>query len=136
MSERKIFINLSIENLERTLTFFRGLGFEFNPKFSDHTTACMLLNPGAYVMLLQADRFKEFVKRRPVVSANAGTSALYALELSSRAEVDSFAAKVDALGGTAAGEPMDLGFMYQRSFHDLDGHHWEIFYMDESQFPG
>ena len=129
MANRKMFLNLAVRDLDASVEFFTKLGFAFDERFTDETATCMLVGEDAYVMLLTESKFKEFTKKS-ISDANAQTEAMVALTVESKDEVDSFADKALAVGATQANEPSDLGFMYGRSFYDLDGHHWEIFWMD------
>jgi uncharacterized protein len=126
---RKLFVNLPVQHLERSKAFFGRLGFEFNPKFTDENAACMLVGEDAYVMLLTVPFFRGFTQRK-VGDPRETTQALYALSCDSRAEVDALVQRALDQGATPALEPKDYGFMYQRSFYDLDGHHWEVMWMD------
>ena len=132
---RNLYVNLPVQDLDRTVDFFAALGFSFNPKFTDENATCMIVNDGTSVMLLVESYFATFTKK-PLADAHAVTETLLALSLDSRAEVDDFIAKALAKGAVEYAEPKDLGFMYQRGIADLDGHQWEVFFMDESQFPG
>jgi predicted lactoylglutathione lyase len=125
---RLIFVNLPVRDLEASRAFFGELGFEFDAKFTDDTCACMVVSEQAYVMLLDQARFTEFATK-PVADARTTTEALFCVSAEGRDGVDAVADAALAAGGTAAKEPMDLGFMYGRSFHDLDGHHWEVMWM-------
>ena len=124
-----LFVNLAVRDLERTKAFFRELGFDFNPQFTDETAACMPLNEGAFVMLLTEPKFREFTRNRPC-DTSTHTEALLALSVDSREAVDRMVETVEALGGREAMPPQDHGFMYQRSFYDLDGHGWQVMWMD------
>ena len=126
---RKLFVNLAIKDAARSRTFFSALGFSFNEQFSTSDTLCMVLSDHAYVMLLEEARFKEFT-RREVCDTATHTEGLFALSAESREEVDALVHKAFTLGGAAAQKPQDHGFMYGWSFYDLDGHHWEVFWMD------
>jgi len=126
---RKIFVNIAVGDLKKSMQFFATLGFEFNPKFTDEKAACMIVNADAFVMLLTEPFFKTFTKREPCDTTKQ-TEGLLALSCSSRAEVDEIVVKAIAAGGKHAMDPMDHGFMYGWSFYDLDGHHWEVFWMD------
>jgi predicted lactoylglutathione lyase len=126
---RKLFVNLFVRDLKRSMEFFRTLGFEFNAQFTDETAACMLVGEDAYVMLLVEGRFKEFSKKQLCTTATH-TEGLFALSAESRAEVDELVKKAIAVGGTPALDPVDHGFMYYSTFYDLDGHHWEVMWMD------
>ena len=131
----KVFVNLPVRDLPRAMDFFRKLGFEFNPKFTDEKAACMVLSEEGYVMLLREEFFKTLT-RRPVGDYAARTSAIVAFSVDSREAVDEAAAKAAAAGATPAMDPQDHGFMYLKSFHDLDGHHWEVFWMDPAAAQG
>lgn len=133
-TRHKLFVNLPVADLQRSITFFEALGFRFNSYFTDATATCMLVGEDAYVMLLTPDRFRGF-SGREIPDAHATTAALYALSMESRPAVDAMVAAAMALGGTAA-PVVDHGFMYQSGFHDLDGHHWEVFWMDPAAVPG
>ena len=132
---RNLYINLPVKDLERTVDFFAALGFSFNPRFTDENATCMIVNDGTSVMLLVESFFATFTKKS-VADAHAVTETLLALSVDSRADVDDFVAKALAMGASEYADPRDLGFMYQRGIADLDGHQWEVFFMDESQFPG
>jgi predicted lactoylglutathione lyase len=126
-----IFPNLAVEDLDRSVEFFTKLGFTFNPQFTDETATAMVVNEGAVVMLMVKDRFADFTSKE-IVDPRTHTEAILALSAESREDVDEFADKALASGGSPAREPMELGFMYGRSFNDPDGHLWEIFWMDPS----
>ena len=126
---RKIFLNLAVRDLARSMEFFRSLGFEFNMKFTDDKAACMIVSEEAYVMLLSEPFFRTFTKRE-ICDTASHTEGLFALSCDSRAEVDEMVGKAIAAGGTHAMGATDHGFMYGWSFYDLDGHHWEVFWMD------
>ncbi|WP_437313402.1 VOC family protein [Sorangium sp. So ce385] len=126
---RKIFVNLSVRDLKRSMEFFSKLGFEFNPQFTDENAACMVVSEEAYVMLLAEPFFKTFTKKE-ICSTSTHTEGLFALSCSSRAEVDDMVKKAIAAGGSHALDPQDHGFMYGWSFYDVDGHHWEVVWMD------
>lgn len=126
---RLLFLNLPVVDLRASRAFFGALGFEFNEKFCDQGAACMVVSEQAYVMLLQRDRFAEFVTK-PLANSAETTGLTVCVSAESRAEVDSLADAAGDAGAGAAKGPQDYGFMYQRSFHDLDGHLWEIAWMD------
>ena len=134
-TSRKMFLNLPVKDLDRSVDFFSTLGFAFNPNFTDETATCMLVGEDAYVMLLTEPKFADFTTK-PTADATAATEAIVALSADSREEVDSFADTALANGASPAKEPMELGFMYGRSFADPDGHHWEIFWMDPAAVEG
>ncbi|MCP3135805.1 VOC family protein [Pyxidicoccus xibeiensis] len=126
----KIFVNLPVQSLKRSTEFFGKLGYTFNPKFTDENATCMVISEDIYAMLLVKPFFKGFIGKKEIADSTTTTEALIALSVDSRAAVDEYMKKVLEGGGTETKEPSDLGFMYQRSFADLDGHQWEIFWMD------
>jgi len=126
---RKLFVNLAVRDLKRSMDFFTALGFTFNPQFTNEQAACMVLSDEGFVMLLTEPYFKTFTQRT-ICDTRAQSEALFAVSCSSRAEVDDLVKKALAAGGTHAMPPQDHGFMYGWSFYDLDGHHWEVMWMD------
>jgi predicted lactoylglutathione lyase len=128
-SGRKIFVNLAVRDLKRAKAFFSALGFEYDPKFTNDNAACMVISDEAYVMLLTESFFKTFTTRQ-VSDTSRQTEALIALSCEGRNEVDELVKKAFGAGGRDAMPAQDHGFMYGRSFYDLDGHHWEAFWMD------
>jgi uncharacterized protein len=132
---RKIFINLPVKDLQRSVAFFTGLGFSFNPNFTDETATCMIISDDAYAMLLTHKKFQDFTKKN-IADTTTSSEAIVALSADSKSDVDTFADKALASGGSPAMPPIDYGFMYGRSFYDPDGHHWEIFYMDPAAAAG
>jgi predicted lactoylglutathione lyase len=131
---RKIFVNLAVHDLKKSMAFFSALGFEFDPKFSDDKAACMIVNADAFVMLLTEPFFRTFTKRQ-ICDTTQQTEGLFALSCSSREEVDGMVKQAIAAGGRHATDPQDHGFMYGWSFYDLDGHHWEVLSMDPNAKP-
>lgn len=130
MPDRLLFVNLPVRDLAASMRFFEHLGFAFEPKFTDQSAACMILSEQAYVMLLHRERFAEFAVR-DVADAHGATGAMYAVSAEDRAAVDAFADAALEAGATTAADPIDYGFMYGRSFFDLDGHHWEVMWMSQ-----
>jgi len=126
---RMIFVNLPVRELERSKQFFAKLGFEFDPRFTDEKAACMILSDKGFVMLLARPFFETFTKRQ-VCDTRTHTEALLALSCDSRAEVDALVRTAIDAGGSHAMDPQDHGFMYGWSFYDVDGHHWEVLWMD------
>ncbi len=132
---RMLFVNLPVRDLEAAKAFFTALDFAFDPKFTDANCACMVLNDQAYVMLLAEQRFADFTTR-PTVDAREATESILCVSAGDRAGVDTLADAALAAGGTQASPPMDHGFMFGRSFHDLDGHHWEVMWMSPEAVDG
>ena len=131
---RMLFINLATADAARSKAFFTDLGFEINETFCDAATTCVMVNDQAAVMLLETVRFKDFTKK-DIVDSTSATEAIIAFSADSRDQVDSIAEQALAGGGSPANEPQDHGFMYGRSFQDLDGHLWELMWMDPAQMP-
>ena len=126
-----IFVNLPVKDLNKTVEFFTKLGFTFNPQFTDENATCMIVGKDIFVMLLVEKFFKTFTKKE-ISDTTKNTEAIVALSAQSREEVDQMIDKVLGAGGREARDPQDHGWMYGRSFEDINGHLWEIFYMDES----
>jgi uncharacterized protein len=131
----KLFVNIPVSDLQRSIEFFEELGFTFNVQFTDASATCMLVGEDAYFMLLDKERFAGFSKR-PSGDPRRETNALFAISVNSREEVDAMVKKAIDAGGAHAAEPQDHGFMYGWSFYDLDGHHWEVFWMDPAAVNG
>ena len=131
---RKIFVNLAVRDLQKSMDFFTALGFTFNRQFTDDKAACMVISDEAYVMLLREPFIRTFT-RRELCDTTKANEALLALSCESRAEVDALVRKAIDAGGAHAMDPQDHGFMYGWSFYDLDGHHWEVMWMDPSGMP-
>lgn len=131
---RQIFVNLPVKNMASSQAFFKSLGFSFNPQFTNEQGACMVVADNIFVMLLIEPFFQTFTKK-PVADATQSTEVLVCLSCESRAEVDDLVKKAVAAGGTTPNPPQDHGFMYAHSFTDLDGHGWELVYMDPAATP-
>jgi predicted lactoylglutathione lyase len=127
----KIFVNLPVKDLTASMGFFEKLGFAFNRQFTDETAACMVISDDIYTMLLTETKFKEFTKKQ-IADATKTTEVLTWLSFDSKDKVNSLVDTALKAGATEAREPMDYGFMFGRSFNDLDGHIWEIIWMDPS----
>ncbi|MEG4115636.1 MULTISPECIES: VOC family protein [unclassified Microcoleus] len=127
----KIFVNLPVKNLARSVEFFTKLGFSFNAEFTDETATCMVVSEDIFVMLLTEAKFKEFTPNA-ICDATKSTEVLVCLSSESREEVDKMIGKAVAAGGTTYNEPKDYGFMYGHGFQDLDGHIWETVFMEPS----
>jgi predicted lactoylglutathione lyase len=125
----QIFVNLPVQSLRRSVDFFKALGFDFDPQFSDDKGTCMIVAENIFVMLLARDFFQSFTPK-DVADASKTTEVLIAISRESREAVDELVAKAVAAGATAPRKAEDHGFMYQHGFHDLDGHVWELLSMD------
>lgn len=131
---KQIFVNLPVKDLKRSIDFFTGLGFSFNPQFTDENATCMIIGENIYAMLLVEGFFQTFTNKT-ISDASKTTEVLTALSFESRQKVDEITDKALASGGSPSKDAQDHGWMYGRSFHDPDGHIWELLYMDESQLP-
>ncbi|AOX99975.1 VOC family protein [Jeongeupia sp. USM3] len=126
---QQVFINLAVDDLERSKTFFAALGYTFNPQFTDDNAACMVISDTIYAMLLVKPFFQNFTEKK-LVDAHTQIETLTCLSCDSREAVDAQIAKAVAAGGRTPRPPQDYGFMYSHGFEDLDGHLWELMYMD------
>jgi uncharacterized protein len=132
---RQIFVNLPIKNMEKSQAFFKRLGFSFNPQFTNEQGACLVISENHnYVMLLVEPFFKTFIKKS-IADTSKTTEVLICISCDSRAEVDEMVKKAIAGGGTSPNTPQDHGFMYTHGFEDLDGHIWEVMWMDPNAAP-
>ena len=127
----KIFVNLPVKDLKKSIEFFTKLDFKFNAQFTDETAACMMVGEDIFVMLLTHDKFKIFTPKE-ICDATKSTEVLVCLSAESRENVNAMVGKAVAAGGTTYNEPQDHGFMYGHGFQDLDGHIWELIYMEPS----
>jgi uncharacterized protein len=127
----QIFVNLPVKDLDRSKEFFAKLGFSFNAQFTDENAACMVVSESIYIMLLTRKFFQSFIPTE-ICDATKSTEVLVCLSCESRAEVDEMIRKAIAAGGKTYKDPQDHGFMYQHGFQDLDGHIWEIVFMEPS----
>lgn len=128
---KKIFVNLPVKELPRSVAFFSKLGFSFNPQFTSDDATCMVISDDIYAMLLVEKFFATFTDK-PTADATKTTEVLVALALDSRDEVTKLCEAAFAAGGRRYKEPQDHGFMFAWGFEDLDGHIWEPFWMDPS----
>lgn len=127
----KIFVNLPVSDLQKSVDFWTRLGFSFNAQFTDDKATSMIIGDDSYVMLLVEDRFKEFTQK-DICNTATHTEAIIAISVDSREGVDALVGQALEAGARPSGEPMDEGFMYGRSFEDPDGHLWEVIWMDPS----
>ena len=127
---RQIFINLATKDLGEAMAFFVGLGFKLNPRFSNENGCCVIIADNISVMLLAESHFKNFTDKS-ICDSTASAESLLCISCESRDEVDDFISKAKSLGANVSSEPQDHGFMYTHSFDDLDGHSWELMFMDQ-----
>ncbi|MGE7758511.1 VOC family protein [Peribacillus sp. NPDC097895] len=129
----KIFVNLPVKDLEASIEFFTNVGFQFNEQMTNENATCVVISETIYIMLLVEEYFKSFTKKE-IPDTATSTEAIVALSVKSKEEVDEIVNKAFDAGGKPFNEAIDHGFMYGWSFKDIDGHSWEVFYMDESGF--
>ncbi|MEY4451955.1 MAG: hypothetical protein RLZZ380_1076 [Actinomycetota bacterium] len=125
---KQIFVNLPIENLKNSVAFFKELGFTFNEQFSDEESTCMIVSEHIYVMLLEKNKFSKFTTKK--IASHDTVEALFSFSCSSADEVKAISEKAFELGGRRVGDPEDMGFMFSWGFEDLDGHMWDLFWMN------
>mgnify|MGYP000520582926 FL=1 len=123
-----IFVNLPVANLKRSVDFFTQLGFTFNAQFTDETSTCMIINDTVYVMLLEKEKFQGFIDK-PIADPST-TEAILAFACESTDEVRALSEKAIELGARKVNDPQDMGFMFSWGFEDLDGHLWDLFWMN------
>lgn len=131
---KKIFVNLPVSDLKRSMDYYTAIGMVNNPQFTDETAACMEWSEHIFVMLLTIPRFEGFITKE-VADTHATTAVINAISVGSREEVHAFMEKALAAGGKEPTEAKDYGFMLQRSIQDPDGNEWEVFFMDMSKLP-
>jgi predicted lactoylglutathione lyase len=131
---KQIYVNLAVKDLARSRDFFASLGFEFNAQFSNEQGACMIIGENIFAMLLAEPFFQGFTSK-PIANARETTEVLTCLSCESREEIDALVEKALAAGGRAPNPKQDHGFMYGHGFEDLDGHIWELSYMDMGAIP-
>lgn len=132
---KQIFVNLPVKDLKKTVDFFSKLGFKFNPVFTDENATCMVISEDIYAMLLVEKFFKSFIPDKEICDSKRSAEALVALSAGSRKEVDELVGKAVAAGGSEYRQTQDYGWMYGRAFQDINGHIWEIFYMNMDAMP-
>ncbi|MEU3160075.1 VOC family protein [Streptomyces griseoincarnatus] len=135
MYQQMIFVNLPVENIDASRTFYTALGYSINEQFSDESTASVVISDTIFAMLLTKEKYAQFTKKE-IADARTSSEVLLALSAESRGKVDELVEKALTAGGSVAGDTQDLGFMYGRSFDDLDGHTWEVVWMDPAAVEG
>ncbi|MEO6523886.1 MAG: VOC family protein [Mucilaginibacter sp.] len=130
----QIFVNLPVKNLNRSIEFFTKLGYTFNPKFTDEKATCMIISDTIYIMLLTETFFQTFTEKK-IVNAHEAVECAICISCDSKDAVNEMVNKAEAAGATIPNPATDYGFMYQHSFADLDGHHWEFMWMDPNGMP-
>ena len=123
-----IFVNLPVENLKRSVAFFTELGFTFNAQFTDDTSTCMIVGDNLYVMLIEHAKFSGFVDKK--IAPKDSVEAILAFSCESADHVRTLSEKAISLGARKMNDPEDHGFMFSWGFEDLDGHLWDLFWMN------
>ncbi|MGJ7545091.1 VOC family protein [Variovorax sp. LT1R16] len=132
----QIFVNLPVKDLKKSVDFFTALGYGFNPQFTDENATCMIVSEDRIFVMLLVEKFFKTFTPKPISDAKASTEVLIALSCESRAQVDEMVKKAVAAGGRTPTQPQDHGFMYQHGYEDLDGHMWELVFMEPGGMPG
>ncbi|MET7296483.1 VOC family protein [Streptomyces griseoloalbus] len=135
MYQQMIFVNLAVNDLDASKKFFTEIGYSINEQFSDETAASVVISDTIFAMLLTRQKYAEFTKKE-IVDATKSSEVMLALSAESREKVDELVEKALAAGGSVSGETQDHGFMYGRAFDDLDGHTWEVVWMDPAAVEG
>ena len=130
----QIFVNMAVKDLDKSVTFFTALGYTFNPQFTNENATCMIISDTIYVMLLTVPFFQTFTNKE-IVDARKAVESIICLSADSKGEVNEMVDKAVAAGAIVPNPANDYGFMYQHSFEDLDGHHWEFVWMDPNGAP-
>ncbi|MEU1709457.1 VOC family protein [Streptomyces sp. NPDC005706] len=135
MYQQMIFVNLATDDVEASKKFFTQLGYSINPQFSTDDCACVVISDTIVAMLLSKQRYADFTKKE-IADSTRTSEVLICLSAESREKVDELVDRAIAAGGSASGDAQDHGFMYGRSFDDLDGHSWEVMWMDPAAVQG
>ncbi|MEU1463669.1 VOC family protein [Streptomyces sp. NPDC005727] len=135
MYQQMIFVNLATDDVEASKKFFTQLGYSINPQFSTDDCACVVISDTIVAMLLSKQRYADFTKKE-IADSTRTSEVLICLSAESREKVDELVDRAIAAGGSASGDTQDHGFMYGRSFDDLDGHSWEVVWMDPAAVQG
>ncbi|WNZ08362.1 VOC family protein [Streptomyces sp. 11x1] len=135
MYQQMIFVNLPVNDLDASKKFFTELGYSLNPQFSDENAASVVISDTIMAMLLTKPFYATFTKKE-IADASKTSEVLLCLSAESRAKVDELVEKAVAAGGTASEKVQEMDFMYGRAFDDLDGHTWEVVWMDPSSIEG
>ena len=129
-----IFVNLPVVSLKKSVAFFTELGFTFNAQFTDETSTCMIVNDKVYVMLVEHAKFSAFIDKP--IAPSTSTEAIFSFSCDSKEDVIAMASKAHALGARKVNEAEDMGFMFSWGFEDLDGHLWDLFWMNPEHVQG
>jgi predicted lactoylglutathione lyase len=131
---KKIWLNLPVKNIEKSKQFFSKIGFSFNEEYSNEISACMLVGDQSFVvMLFEESLFGAFVQNT-IADTQTHSEMLISIDAESRDEVELLAQKVEEAGGVVFAKPAEnQAWMYGCGFLDLDGHRWNVLFMDYSK---
>jgi len=132
---KKIFVNLPVKDLKKSVNFFSSLGFTFDQRFTDENAACLIIGSGMYAMLLIEDFFKKLIPEKNIANTEKNSEVIIALSAENKEEVNEMINNAIKAGGKEYRKGEDYGWMYTRSFQDMDNHIWEVLYMDENSMP-
>ena len=133
--KKQIYVNISVKDLKKSIEFFSKLGFKFRQEFTNEQSTCMIVEENIFFMLLEEETFSGFLPGRKICDTSNNTEALMGISANSREEVDEMIENVIEAGGKKYRDSFDHGWMYGQSFLDLDGHVWEVFYINEDEMP-
>ncbi len=126
MQAQQIYVNIPVNDLQKSMDFYSKLGFKFNMEFTNEQGACLILGENIYSMLLSKPFFKTFIPDRDILDIKKYAQAITCFSVAKRSDVDELVKRAVAAGGRAYHEPQDHGFMYGQAFEDIDGHLWEV----------
>lgn len=132
---KQIFVNLPVKDLQKTIEFWKKLGFKFNPQFTDDKAGALVLGENIFAMLITKPFFKTFIAKKKIADSSKTAEVINAVSVGSKKKVDEMVDKAHKAGAKKYKETDDYGWMYSRAFEDVDGHLWEVLYMDLSKFP-
>ncbi|MEY4323237.1 MAG: hypothetical protein RL410_1018 [Actinomycetota bacterium] len=127
-----IFLAMPVENIARSITFFEALGFRINPQFTNDESACVVISDNIFAMISNHEKYTSFSEKK--LPSKDAAEVIFSLQCESTDEVKSIAEKAFAAGARRVNEPSDQGFMFSWGFEDLDGHLWDLFWMDPANF--
>lgn len=133
MKVKNIFVNMSVNDLNKSMDFFTKLGFEFNPQFTSENGACLILGDNIFGMLLTKEFFSTFTSKT-IIDSNKSIEKILYIDFDNKETVDNLIEKAKSLGANEIKEVSDYGWMYYRTIEDLDGHHWEFGWSDITKF--
>ncbi|OXA96215.1 VOC family protein [Flavobacterium hercynium] len=131
---KQIWLNLPVKSVTASKAFFTKIGFSFNDEHDTSSSTCMIVGEGKFVVMLFEESLFESFSQHKLTDTRLSSEVLISVDAESREEVNQFAQKVKNAGGIVFSEPAEnQGWMYGCAFADLDGHRWNVLYMDFSK---